>query len=227
MNKIILTWAEKMNNYTGNSYSQINQDVFVLAVLNNKPNGFFVEFGGLDGKHLSNTYLLEKEYGWSGIIAEPSRIFKDVLKNNRNCLLDCRAVADQTGLELMFKETDVELGMSGLIKYLYDDLHANRRRTSSGNSYIVNTVSLNDLLYEHNAPYDIDYISIDTEGSELMILEKFDFSKNRISIFTIEHNHTTNREKIMTIMEKNGYVRVLPNRSNHDDWFVLQELVNV
>jgi FkbM family methyltransferase len=223
MTNKVLEWAADMNNYVGNTYSQIQQDVFVLSALSKKRNGFFVEFGGLDGKHISNTYLLESEYDWQGIIAEPGRKFKDILKNNRKCSIDYRAVADKSGKELLFKETDIELGMSGLVEYLYDDHHAERRRNSTGNSYTVNTVSLNDLLIENNAPYYIDYVSIDTEGSELLILNNFDFSKYVISIFTIEHNHTLNREKIQHLMEKNGYINVLPNRSKHDDWFILKD----
>ena len=54
-----------------NTKSQINQDIFVLYTLNWKRNGFFVEFGATDGMDLSNTYLLEKDFGWRGILSEP------------------------------------------------------------------------------------------------------------------------------------------------------------
>ena len=40
--------------------SQFLQDLFVLAVLDQKKNGFFVEFGGMDGITGSNTLILEK-----------------------------------------------------------------------------------------------------------------------------------------------------------------------
>jgi FkbM family methyltransferase len=225
MNSIFLKWANAINNYSGNIYSQIGQDIFVLSVLNNKKTGFFVEFGALDGKYLSNSYLLETKYDWKGILVEPGKQFHDVLKINRSCMIDHRAVTDKSGMELLFKETDVELGMSGLVDWLYHDMHADRRRNSTGNLYSVHTVNLNDLFEEHQAPYYIDYVSIDTEGSELAILENFDFSKHKISIFTIEHNYTANREKIKKIMHENGYTNVLVDKSKHDDWFVLNELI--
>ena len=54
-----------------NIKSQIYQDIFVLYTLNWKRNGFFVEFGATNGFDLSNSYLLEKDFGWKGILCEP------------------------------------------------------------------------------------------------------------------------------------------------------------
>ena len=54
------------------SKSQYCQDIFALS----KPpmtSGFFVEFGATDGVQWSNTWLLEKRFGWRGILAEPAR----------------------------------------------------------------------------------------------------------------------------------------------------------
>jgi hypothetical protein len=54
---LILKWLEK-------SKSETRQDLFVLEQLNFKRGGFFVEFGATNGIDISNTYLLEKEFGW-------------------------------------------------------------------------------------------------------------------------------------------------------------------
>lgn len=57
---------------TAHSKSQALQDVFVLAALNGKRRGSFLEIGASDGKMLSNTYLLEKRFGWRGISVDLS-----------------------------------------------------------------------------------------------------------------------------------------------------------
>ena len=69
--------------YVDLSKSELKQDIFVLNELNFKKNGYFVEFGGANGKFLSNTYLMEKEFNWSGILVEPSKIFHEEIFNNR------------------------------------------------------------------------------------------------------------------------------------------------
>jgi hypothetical protein len=108
--------------------------------------------------------------------------------------------------------------MSTINSFSSSDIHANARRNKK--LYRVETISLNDLLSQHNAPTTIDYISIDTEGSEYEILSAFDFSKYTVKIFTIEHNFSDNREKVFQLMSKFGYERVQTEISEYDDWYL-------
>lgn len=48
--------------------------------------------------------------------------------------------------------------------------------------YPVETISLNDLLFEHDAPQDVVYISVDAESAELSILKSFDFTKGSAKV---------------------------------------------
>ena len=76
-----------------------------------------------------------------------------------------------------------------------------------------------DLLNKYDAPDVIDYLSIDTEGSELDILTAYDFSRI-FKVITVEHNYTDNREKIHDLLSSKGYVRIMENLSKWDDWYV-------
>lgn len=208
------------------SFADIRQDVLALAVSDFKINGYFVEFGALDGVKGSNTLMLEREYAWDGILSEPARRWRKSILQNRCSILEERAVAAQTGLKLEFKETETHLGLSGLVDFFNaSDMHALTRSTSAGASYTVETVSLNDMLNEHAAPDYIDYISVDTEGSELSILEAFDFTR-RVGLWTIEHNFINDiRIQIHEIMSRNGYIRILEDLSQIDDWYVLTQKI--
>ena len=99
------------------------------------------------------------------------------------------------------------------------DLHAKSRQSNS--QYKVESVSLNDLLQSNNAPREIDYLSIDTEGSEFEILNAVDFDYYRFRVITCEHNYTEQREKSFQLLTSHGYQRKMQSVSGIDDWFVL------
>lgn len=156
------------------SKAQIFQDLFVLYLTNEKRNGFFVDFGATNGMELNNTYLLEKEYEWTGIVAEPSKVWQNSLRINRTCFIDNRCVWSNSGELLLFNETENAI-LSSINSFSDIDFLSEQRINKA--RYEIPTVSLEDLLKTYNAPYEIDYLSIDTEGSELDILQVFDFNK--------------------------------------------------
>jgi hypothetical protein len=191
--------------------SQLGQDLFVLAMLNFKKDGFFVEFGAHDGIKGSNTYILEK-IGWNGILSEPSRIYKK-LKKNRRTLTYNFAVYPDSGVEMEFQDQG---SLSTLLPYVNSG-----GIYRQGRIYRVKTISLEDLLQISGAPFYIDYISIDTEGSEYVILENFDFRKYKFGIITIEHsNDEEKRDNIYKLLTYNNYIRVLENDTNFDDYYI-------
>lgn len=56
--------------YIPGSNSQAGHESFVLNMLQEKTNGYYVEIGGYHATELSNTYLLETRYGWNGVALE-------------------------------------------------------------------------------------------------------------------------------------------------------------
>lgn len=145
------------------SKSQLVQDLFVLSQTAFRRDGFFVEFGATDGIDLSNIHMLEKEFGWDGILAEPGKIWHSRLTANRNCRIDTGCVWRSTGECLRFNQT-VEPEYWTVDEFSSADQHAEIR--TRGETYEVETISLADLLLKHDAPERIDYLSIYTEGSE-------------------------------------------------------------
>lgn len=99
--------------------------------------------------------------------------------------------------------------------------NADNNTRKKGINYEVETISLLELLDNHNAPKVIDYLSVDTEGSEYEILNTFDFDKYKFRIITVEHNFDVlKRNKIKNLLEINGYQRVFENLSKFDDWYI-------
>ena len=73
------------------------------------------------------------------------------------------------------------------------------------------------------APKIIDYLSIDTEGSEYEILKNLYFKNYKFKVITCEHNYNENREKIYNLLSDNGYKRKLTKISKFEDWYILDE----
>ena len=199
-----------------NSKSQLGQDLLALVVNNDSKSSSktFFEFGATDGLTLSNTYLLEREYGWTGLLAEPAKEWQRELHRNRKCLIDQRCVWKKSGERLQFSE----LGeLSGLISHLTaKDRHGD---------YEVETISVNDLLEFWNMPNQIGFLSIDTEGSEYEILQEVNFSRYKFNVIVCEHNYTRNRKRIKKLLSSVGYQRVLTGMSFWDDWYIRSEIV--
>jgi FkbM family methyltransferase len=205
------------------SHAQLLQDLFVLYRTKLKRNGFFVEFGATDGVDLSNTCLLERDHGWTGILAEPFPVWHAALAANRRAVIDHRCVWTSSGDRMAFIASR-EPELAGLQATADEDMHAARRATDAGEIQVT-TVSLLDLLEQHGAPRDIDYLSVDTEGSEFDILAAFDFSRYRIRIVSVEHNYMeTKREAIRELLARHGYRREFEAFSSWDDWYVRPDL---
>lgn len=200
------------------SVSQLGQDLWVLEKTNRKRDGFFVEFGATDGVLLSNTWLLETGFGWSGICAEPNPKFFEDLRKNRKCIVSDACIGRTSGETVEFILADIYGSISD---YAMLDSHKGRRSAyrSVGDVVYLETVSLDDFLTQNNAPKEIDYLSIDTEGSEFDILSAFPFDKWKIRLITVEHNFTELRDKIKNLLEGHGYTRT---EVKFDDWYELK-----
>lgn len=198
------------------SRSQLFQDLIVLFH-NPKQQGYFVEFGASDGVYLSNTYLLELEYGWHGILAEPGRIWHDDLGKNRKAIISHKCISSHTGEKLVFNQTSDPM-LSTIDSFSGGDHWAESR--TSGRKYVVESLSLNDLLIKHDSPIEIDYLSVDTEGSEYSILANLNFDRYKFRFISVEHNFSDQRENIYQLLTSHSYKRILTEISKWDDWYI-------
>lgn len=79
------------------NYSQAHQDVFVLECLGYKRNGTFIDLGCNHPIETSNTYLLEKEYNWSGVCVDIDERMIREFSSFRKCfsyVRDCSVIEE-------------------------------------------------------------------------------------------------------------------------------------
>lgn len=140
------------------TYSQVGQDDFVIQTLNHKTNGVYVEIGAYHSTEISNTYLLEKDYGWTGISfeIEPDRV--EEFNNNR--LNKCYK-ADATVFD--YKTLFYMLDMPKQIDYLQVDIEPSPKTLKALlalplNDYRFSVITFEHDLYAHESPLEVKNI---------------------------------------------------------------------
>lgn len=195
---------------------QLLQDIFAVLASAGKRNGTFVEVGVGTGQYLSNTYLMETELDWTGVLVEPNRSSHESIKSCRKAHLDMRAATSSGGQTLVFEEVVGSGEFSRLVGskgHRLDDYQIER--------YEVKTVTLNEVFEDKGMSHEIDFMSIDTEGSELDVLQGIDFNKYSFTALAIEHNYDDAKlAAIRALLTRHGYLQVFQDISNFDAWFV-------
>lgn len=151
------------------SFSQFNIDIYLVELFKNKKDGFFIEAGANDGVSQSNTFLLERDLKWNGILVEPNiNAFNKCVKN-RNCIIENKALVsfDYTNnyIEGDFDSIDFTLSMMG------GCTNSHKKTTK------VEAIQLSKLLKKHNIK-EIDLFSIDVEGYEIDVLNGINFDEH-------------------------------------------------
>lgn len=204
-----------------NYKSQYGQDRFLNEnFFKNKKNGVFVDIGAHDGVTLSNSYFFEKDLEWFGLCIEPIPFLFEKLNENRKCIkVNGCAWSENTTKKFRIINGYSEM-LSGIVD-CYNTEHVkridNECKTENGNYEDVDMVcyKLNDLL-EENKLFKIDFLSIDTEGSELEILKSIDFDKFDIQIILVENNYNDN--SLREFLQSKNFK--LNNKLSIDDVFI-------
>jgi len=132
------------------SHSQACQDLFVLNVLKNKRDGYFVEIGSNDPVLINNTYILEKEYNWKGIMVEYDGKFLESYKNIRkNSVYEINDATKINYLDI-FKKYNTPLS----IDYLQIDLEVENESTiktlQNMNEQVFDKYKFATVTFEHD-----------------------------------------------------------------------------
>jgi len=175
---IIKSYTEKKISY---SYGGI--DSLIIQIFKNKKKGFYVDVGCGNPIKNNNTFQLYKNFNWSGINID---LDKDNIKLfNKSRPTDeniNEAVSDN------FKETTLFFYHAKSSLNTINKENVKYQKAKIRRSLKVNTVTLNSILEKSkfNAQ-EIDFLSIDVEGSELLILKNFNFNKYKTKVIVVEY----------------------------------------
>ena len=176
------------------SHSQAGQDQTVAHLFDGK-SGFFIDLAANDAVALSNTLMLERDYGWEGICIEANPNYWSRLARRRctvvgaavgkvdNEIVEFNFGLAQPGLKVPGEDNGV---FGGIVGFDNKPRHVKKERSSP-----LHTASLLNVLEKTRAPPDIDYLSFDVEGAELFIAQSFPWDKYTVKLMTVEKPSST------------------------------------
>lgn len=195
---------EIINRKWRKSYSQGKEDLIIAKILEFKSKGFYIDVGANDPVKLNNTYLFYKN-GWSGISVEPIPSLADKLRTlrNRDIVVE-KAISNYVGNA----EFNVGISKYDVNSSLIDHNLSNQKKSTVEVTKLENV--LNDLKIKN-----IDILCVDTEGTEIDVLEGLNFDKYQPRIILAEYNTISiGNNKLIPYLVNKGYQPVYINTWN-------------
>jgi FkbM family methyltransferase len=169
-------------------------------------NGFFVDLAANHAFSLSNTYSLEQQpYGWTGICVEPNpRYWSNLAK--RKCHVAAAVVSKERMQAVqfhMFDDRSARAASGGIV-----DLVPQRiAQYTKDKPVTLYTVPIAEILQNYRAPVVMEYLSLDVEGAEFLVMKDFPFDKYKFKIMTVERP----TQDVMDLLYANRYVYIAAN----------------
>jgi len=187
--------------------------------------GYYVELGANDGLTQSNTYFLERAYGWRGLLIEPApqNFLKCLANRSPLNVVRCAACVSfeygQKFVEIVYSNLmSTPIGVESDIGDPMEQAQKGLIRLPPGEvifTYGAKAETLNALLIQAGAPRVVDFMSLDVEGAEIEVLKGIDHSYHRFKYILVE---CRNFPKLDDYLRSNGYV-YLKALSEHDYLF--------
>ena len=186
------------------SYSQFGEDLLLTHLLGyKKANGFYIDVGCFKPIQFSNTFIFYQR-GWSGIATDANPAFEPLWKKvrPRDKFINSGVSTEAGKLEyLQFDNYPAcnQLRIPGEQSQFHLELPPDRVT-------LIDTKPLSTILKAMvPANKRIDFMSIDCEGLDEVVLKSNDFALHRPSVLLIEDHARSFSSPVHQFCEQNGY----------------------
>ena len=182
---------------------QANQDKFVLTILKEKRNGYFLEIGSNHPININNSYVLETKFGWKGIMIEYDVSYLPLYKTHRPNSMHIMQDATKVDYKTLF----AKFNMPSAFDYLQIDLEANNGSTITTlqklDSEIFDAHKFATVTFEHDV-YHTNF------GNTRLVSREIFKKRGYVCVFEDINNLGTNN-----------------NVHPYEDWYVHPDLVDM
>ncbi|XP_064121641.1 uncharacterized protein LOC135226122 [Macrobrachium nipponense] len=218
-------------NARGDTWSYIHR--FLRKMFIDEPPGFFLEAGALDGEFLSNTLWLERTLGWTGLLIEPDmQSFRLLQRKHRKAWTSNACISKENyPVESYFVNLKSRDNMHDPWWY---------RMYYPANSHLFGTNITPDNITEYLPATEhyslvqcfplitfvqalgvkkIDFLSLDLQGNEKLIIRNFPWSAVKVRVVIIEDQTHKLDNDFIEFMKKSNYQLIngndLPRSQDH------------
>lgn len=195
-------------------FGQIGQD-YILSLLFDQSDGVFVDIGANLPIAISNTYFFERK-GWTGFAFDPMESLKDKWLDRPSTVFINAGISDKVETR-EFVEIIPNVGWEHTLSGFREYVRSEDLRDYDHVSYMVECGPVDHFL---DSGTSIDFVSIDVEGAEGLILAGFDFAKNPPKVIILENNQVMGgHQQHRDTLDGHGYDLVARINAS-DDVFV-------
>ncbi|MAH44349.1 hypothetical protein CMI37_00875 [Candidatus Pacearchaeota archaeon] len=188
-------------------YGQFSTDALIELYFPGKQDGICVEVGAANGIRGSNTLYFEN-LGWRALCIEPNPDYFQMVQAARQEAVQCACGSSD---EESVPFTVFDIGKHNIMSSV-SGLEPDKRLVEQHSHIINNTMqidvevkTLDTILTEADFGVMIDFISIDTEGTELDALKGLDLTRWDVSLLVVENNF--NDPEIEEYLTSFGYYK--------------------
>lgn len=182
------------------THAQYQEDLILLALLNEVKEGFYVDIGANDPDKDSVTKIFYNA-GWTGVNIEPIRkqfeLFKQKRPKDTNV---CLGIGSEKG-SLLFREYTDLSGHSTFSR----NYTAEEPKELKYIEYNVEVITLKELFTKYSPNVHVDFLKIDVEGLEYEVIVGNDWSIYRPTVICIESNHQEEAKDWKLTLTDAGY----------------------
>lgn len=188
------------------SFSQFGQDTFLDKELFRGEEGlFFVEIGSAEPIELNNTYLLEQQREWRGLLIEARPSACDKLREHRKSEVINTCISSETGRSIF-----LDYGyLAGICKFMSAKEHEYIEQYNSNDKEVkafwIATEPLSEVLGARKITH-VNLLGIDVEGAELAVLKTIDFDSIFIDVIMAESNTIEAASALDQFLAREGFI---------------------
>lgn len=195
--------------------AEIIEKELICDFFKDKKSGFFIEVGANEPDPVySQTFHLEKNYNWTGILIEPIDYLFDKLKSARTGAKAFQVACtskEKTGIATLKIPVSGDHEITG---HACLEVNVDHSLLYETRDVEVNAVTLNSILLGENIS-KVDFLSIDVEGTELDVLKGFDLLKYSPELIIIEDRMVFLSKHLY--LKKHGYQ--IFRRTGFNNWY--------